>query len=57
MILNIDNLWTINIAGIEIWITETIVNTWIIILLLIAVAIVVRIKLRKFKEIPKGFQT
>lgn len=56
MILNIDNLWTINIAGIEIWITETIVNTWIIMLLLIAVAIVVRIKLRKFKEIPKGFQ-
>jgi F-type H+-transporting ATPase subunit a len=46
----------IEIAGVEIWITETLVNTWIIMLVLIAIAIVARIKLRRFQEIPKGFQ-
>jgi F-type H+-transporting ATPase subunit a len=53
---NIDNLWAIEIGGIEILITRTIFNTWIIMLVLIAFAIVVRVKLRKFEEIPKGFQ-
>jgi len=53
---NIKNLWVIDIAGVEVWITETIVNTWIIMLLLIAAAIFVRIKLRTFKQIPTGFQ-
>lgn len=56
MILNIDNIWVLNIAGVEIWITETIVNTWIIMLILIILAIIARIKLRNFKEIPTGFQ-
>lgn len=56
MNLNVDNLWVLNIAGVEIWITETIFNTWIIMMLLIAIAIVVRIKLNNFKVIPKGFQ-
>lgn len=56
MNLNIDNLWILNIAGIEVWITETIFNTWIIMLLLITLAIVVRVKLKNFKVIPKGFQ-
>lgn len=54
--LNVDNLWVINIAGIEIWITETIFNTWIIMLLLIIFAVIARIKLRNFKEVPTGFQ-
>ncbi len=54
--LNIDNLWVINIAGVEIWITETIFNTWLIMFFLIIVAIIVRIKLKSFKEVPKGFQ-
>lgn len=56
MDLNIENLWVVNIAGVEIWITETIFNTWIIMLLLIALAIAARIKLRRFKEVPTGFQ-
>lgn len=56
MDLNIDNLWVINIAGFEVWITETIVNTWLLMLLLIILAIVTRVKLRSFKEIPTGFQ-
>jgi len=54
--LEIDNLWSIEIAGQEFWITETIVNTWFIMLLLIVVAIITRIKLRKFKRVPTGFQ-
>ena len=56
MDFTIKNLWAGEIFGIEIWITETIVNTWIIMLLLIAAAIVARVKLRSFKDIPSGFQ-
>lgn len=56
MNLNIDNVWVINIAGVEIWITETIVNTWIIMLILLAIAVIVRVKLKNFKTIPTGFQ-
>ena len=56
MDFSIKNLWVVNIAGIEIWITETIVNTWVIMLLLIVAAVVIRIKLRKFQQVPKGFQ-
>lgn len=54
--LEINNLWVINVAGIEIWITETIFNTWIIMAVLIVLAVVIRIKLRNFETIPEGFQ-
>lgn len=54
--LNIDNLFVFNLAGIEIRITETIVNTWFIMLVLIALAVITRIRLRRFQDIPKGFQ-
>lgn len=54
--LEIENLAVWNLFGMEIWITETIVNTWLIMLILIGVAVVVRVKLRKFKEVPTGFQ-
>lgn len=54
--LEVDNLWVFEIAGFEIWITETIFNTWLIMLILIAIAIIARIKLRRFKEVPSGFQ-
>lgn len=54
MDLNIKNIWVLNIGGQEVWITETIVNTWIIMLILIALAIFVRIKLRSFKTVPEG---
>lgn len=54
--LNIDNLWVFEVAGIEIWITETIFNTWLIMLCLIILAVITRIKLRNFKTIPTGFQ-
>ena len=56
MDLSIKNLWVVNIGGVEVRITETIFNTWVIMMLLIALAVVVRIKLRGFREIPAGFQ-
>ena len=46
----------LDLFGVEVWITETIVNTWVIVLLLIVLAIFIRIKLRKFESVPKGFQ-
>ncbi|MDD2427265.1 MAG: F0F1 ATP synthase subunit A [Eubacteriales bacterium] len=54
--INVKNLWIVEIAGIEIWITETIFNTWIIMGILIVLAIIARIKLRKFKTVPSGAQ-
>lgn len=45
-----------NLGPVEFWLTETIVHTWIIMAALILLAIVVRVKLRKFTENPKGFQ-
>ena len=54
--LNIENYAIWNIFGIDIWITETIVNTWIIMLVLTLIALYTRSKLKKFKEIPAGFQ-
>ena len=54
--LEIRNHAVINLFGIEIWITDTIISTWIIMGVLIAFAIVVRIKVRNFKEVPTGFQ-
>ena len=56
MNFDIKNYGVLKIGGLELWITQTMVNTWIIMGILIALAIVTRIKLKKFKEIPKGFQ-
>jgi len=54
--LEVDNLWVLNVSGYEVWITETIFNTWIIMAVLIVLAVAVRIKLRNFETVPKGFQ-
>lgn len=56
MDFNVDNLWVVQIGGVDIWITRTIVNTWIIMLGLVAFAVVVRLMLPRFREVPKGFQ-
>jgi F-type H+-transporting ATPase subunit a len=53
---NIENVFAIELFGQQIWINQTVVNTWLIMLFLIAVAIVVRIKLRKMEDVPGGFQ-
>lgn len=54
--LNVKNYGVLDIAGQEVWITETVVNTWIIMAILIIVAIVVRIGMKRWKTIPTGTQ-
>jgi len=54
--INIKIYGIVKIGGIEVRITDTVVSTWIIMGLLIIFAIIVRIKYRNFKEMPKGFQ-
>ena len=56
MDFNISNLAVIEIFGIEIWITETIVNTWIIMGILIILAVIARIVMAKAALIPRGIQ-
>ena len=56
MDFNNKTLWVIELFGVDIWITQTIVNTWIIMMLLAALALVVRVMLRSFKKVPSGFQ-
>jgi len=53
---DIKNYAVIKLGGIQILINETIFTTWIIMGVLIIFAIFVRIKMRKFKEVPKGLQ-
>jgi F-type H+-transporting ATPase subunit a len=54
--INNRNLWILDIGGIEVWITQTLVNTWIIMAVLIIVALIIRSKLKKFEEVPGTFQ-
>lgn len=54
--LDVKNYWIIEVAGVEVWITETIFNTWIIMAILIILALIARVWFKKFKEIPTGFQ-
>ncbi len=48
--------FSIPIFGREIWVTDTIISTWVICAVLIILAIIVRIRISKFKDRPKGFQ-
>ena len=52
MDLNIKNLWGVELGGTTYWITQTVLNTWVIMGLLIVFAIVVRIMMSNFKEVP-----
>ena len=47
---------TLKIFGLDIWITDTLVSSWIIIFCLFIFALTVNILLKNFKLIPKGFQ-
>jgi len=53
---SIKNLYVFEVGGVEVWITETIRNAWIIMAALIIFAIVVRINLKKWRDVPKGLQ-
>lgn len=44
------------IFGIKVYLTETIISTWVVMGILILLAVVVRIMLPRFKEVPTGFQ-
>ena len=46
----------LNLFGLQFWITDTVISTWCIMGLLIILAIVVRVKIKKFKDVPRGFQ-
>ena len=51
------NLWPFfTIGDTTIYVTQTLVSTWVVMALLIGFAIVVRVRMRKFKSVPKGFQ-
>ena len=49
-------LWVFSIGSIEIWITQTIMSTWVIIGGLVILAIIARLLLRRFREVPTGWQ-
>jgi F-type H+-transporting ATPase subunit a len=46
----------VHIGGEEFYITQSIISTWIVMLVLIILALVVRFYISRFKAIPKGFQ-
>ena len=64
MDFSVRNFATLEIFGIEVWITETLVNMWIVMAIMIGLAIVIRIKLYLNKKAdpdayinnPKGLQ-
>ena len=45
-----------NIGGTEIWLTQTVINTWIIMAVLILIAIILRVKMKNYKYKPSGLQ-
>ncbi|MCL2508867.1 MAG: F0F1 ATP synthase subunit A [Oscillospiraceae bacterium] len=56
MDINNKVLWIFDIFGVEVWITQTIFNTWITILLLIVLAVLIRVTMGGWKRVPSGLQ-
>jgi len=51
------NLWLLfEWDGQPIYATETLISTWVVMGILIALAIIVRLRVSSFKGVPKGFQ-
>jgi len=51
------NLWLLfHIAGIDIYVNETMLATWAVSAVLIVFALIVRRKVKSFKDTPSGFQ-
>ena len=46
----------LHLFGLNIYITDTVITTWIIMGVLIIFAVIVRIKVNRFNDVPKGFQ-
>jgi F-type H+-transporting ATPase subunit a len=56
MSFDVSNYAVFNIFGLEVWLTETIVNTWVVMTVLIILALIIRRKLGSYKETPTGLQ-
>lgn len=51
------NLWVLfEWNGEKFYVTQSLLSTWIVMAALILVAVVVRLRLRSFKSVPRGFQ-
>jgi len=51
------NLWPlITVGDTTIYITQTLLATWVVMAILIVFAVIVRLRIRKFRGVPKGFQ-
>jgi len=46
----------LHLFGLNFWITDTVVSTWVIMAFLTILAVIVRIKMKNFKDVPTGFQ-
>ena len=56
MAYNAKILWVAELFGFDIWITQTIFITWIVMAVVLALAIAARVMLKNFQTIPAGFQ-
>ncbi|MCL1805878.1 MAG: F0F1 ATP synthase subunit A [Clostridiales bacterium] len=51
------NLWLLfEIAGVDVYVNETMLSTWVVSAALVIFALVVRAKVKSFKDVPSGFQ-
>lgn len=55
MDFNVRNFAAFELFGMEVWLTQSMVNMWIVMAVLIVFAVIVRIKI-KYTDSPKGFQ-
>lgn len=49
-------LGRLNIGGTEVWLTQTVVTTWVIMAALIIIALILRAKMKNYKYKPEGLQ-
>ena len=49
-------LGRLNIGGTEVWLTQTVVTTWVIMAILIIIALILRAKMKNYKYKPEGLQ-
>lgn len=55
-IVNNNRALLFELNGVPLYLTDSMFATWIVSAVLIVFAVIVRIKLRKFKKVPSGFQ-
>ena len=55
-IINRNLIFFFELGGVDVHITESMLATWVVAAILIVFALIVRVKLKNFKEVPSGFQ-